>query len=95
MRTSAKPTIAGRIVSCTRPARCSSKPERPATAPTMEPTLAPLQSVSAPHITEVVMAEVARRIDRPEPPESVPFFRNDDEASLFLRLRGMPMPEHD
>ena len=48
-----------------------------------------------PFITEVVMAEVARRLDRPEPPESVPFFRNDDEASLFLRLRGVPMPEHD
>jgi 8-oxo-dGTP pyrophosphatase MutT (NUDIX family) len=48
-----------------------------------------------PFITEVVLAEVAARLDRPEPPESVPFFRNDDEASLFLRLRGIPMPDND
>ena len=41
-----------------------------------------------PFITEVVLAEVAARAHDPEPPHSVPFFRNDDEASLFLRLRG-------
>ena len=29
------------------------------------------------------------------PPTSVPYFRNNDEASLFLRLRGHAMPEHD
>lgn len=46
-----------------------------------------------PFITEVVLAEVAERAADPEPPASVPYFRNDDEASLFLRLRGIPMPE--
>lgn len=47
-----------------------------------------------PFITEVVLAEVAGRVRDPEPPESVPFFRNNDESSLFLRLRGFPMPEN-
>ena len=41
-----------------------------------------------PFITEVVLAEVAARLHEHGPPASVPFFRNDDEASLFLRLRG-------
>ncbi|WP_306115494.1 MULTISPECIES: NUDIX domain-containing protein [unclassified Roseovarius] len=41
-----------------------------------------------PFITEVVLAEVATRAHDPAPPTSVPFFRNDDEASLFIRLRG-------
>lgn len=48
-----------------------------------------------PFITEVVLAEVGARANDPEPPASVPYFRNNDEASLFLRLRGMAMPEHD
>lgn len=39
-----------------------------------------------PFITEVVLAEVAARAADPEPPATVPFFRNDDEQSLFLRL---------
>ncbi len=40
-----------------------------------------------PFITEVVLAEVAalRRIG---PPASVPFFKNDDEDSLFRRIYG-------
>lgn len=41
-----------------------------------------------PFITEVVLAEVSARAHDPAPPTSVPFFRNDDEASLFIRLRG-------
>lgn len=41
-----------------------------------------------PFITEVVLAEVEERAHDPSPPVSVPFFRNDDEASLFIRLRG-------
>jgi len=41
-----------------------------------------------PFITEVVLAEVEARAHDTSPPNSVPFFRNDDEASLFLRLRG-------
>lgn len=48
-----------------------------------------------PFITEVALAEIAARVQDPEPPASVPFYRNDDEASLFLQLRGRPMPETD
>lgn len=47
-----------------------------------------------PFITEVVLAEVAGRVTDPTPPQSVPYFHNNDEASLFLRLRGYPMPDH-
>ncbi|MFC3615756.1 NUDIX domain-containing protein [Lutimaribacter marinistellae] len=46
-----------------------------------------------PFITEVVLAEVGARARDPEPPASVPYFRNNDEASLFLRLHGYPMPD--
>ena len=53
------------------------------------------RSFDLPFITEVVLAEVEGRITDPAPPESVPYFKNNDEASLFLRLRGQPMPEHD
>jgi len=45
-----------------------------------------------PFITEVVLAEVAARITDLTPPGSVPYFRNTDEASLFLRLYGKEMP---
>lgn len=41
-----------------------------------------------PFITEVVLAEIAARAGDPAPPASVPFFRNNDEESLFLRLSG-------
>ncbi len=41
-----------------------------------------------PFITEVVLAEVEANLHDTAPPASVPFFRNDDEASLFIRLRG-------
>lgn len=46
-----------------------------------------------PFITEVVLAEVAARAEDRHPPASVPFFRNDDEESLFLRLYGQPLPD--
>lgn len=52
-----------------------------------------VRALDLPFITEVVLAEVAARVDDPAPPTSVPFFRNDDEESLFLRLRGHPMPD--
>jgi hypothetical protein len=39
-----------------------------------------------PFITEVALAEIAARLPDLGPPASVPFFRNDDEESLFLRL---------
>jgi 8-oxo-dGTP pyrophosphatase MutT (NUDIX family) len=41
-----------------------------------------------PFITEVVLAEIAGNLGRPDAPASVPFFKNDDEASEILRLRG-------
>jgi 8-oxo-dGTP pyrophosphatase MutT (NUDIX family) len=44
-----------------------------------------------PFITEVVLAEVGARLGEAGPPASVPFFRNNDEASLFLRIHGKPM----
>lgn len=39
-----------------------------------------------PFITQVVLAELVTRIKRDDPPASVPFFRNDDEAHLVARL---------
>lgn len=45
-----------------------------------------------PFITEVVLAEVAARGRDDAPPETVPFFRNDDEESLFIRLGGASPP---
>jgi 8-oxo-dGTP pyrophosphatase MutT (NUDIX family) len=51
------------------------------------------RSFDMPFITEVVLAEVEARARDMAPPASVPFFRNDDEESLFLRLRGYPMPD--
>ncbi|WP_425072236.1 NUDIX hydrolase [Sagittula sp. S175] len=47
-----------------------------------------IRNYDLPFITEVVLAEVAARATDDNPPDSVPFFRNDDEESLFLRLRG-------
>jgi 8-oxo-dGTP pyrophosphatase MutT (NUDIX family) len=41
-----------------------------------------------PFITEVVLAEIAARGSDTGPPASIPFFRNDDEESLFVRLNG-------
>jgi 8-oxo-dGTP pyrophosphatase MutT (NUDIX family) len=57
--------------------------------------LAEARRVDLPFITEVVLAEIAARVTDTAAPESVPFFRNDSESSLFLRLRGYAMPEHD
>lgn len=55
--------------------------------------LARARSFDLPFITEVVLAEIEARVTRTEPPASVPFFKNDDEASLFLRLNGTPMTD--
>ncbi len=41
-----------------------------------------------PFITEVVLSEVQARARTLEPPQSVPYFKNNDEENLFLRLRG-------
>ena len=55
--------------------------------------LADARGFDMPFITEVVLAEVQARAKDPTPPASVPFFKNNDEESLFLRLRGHPMPD--
>ena len=54
--------------------------------------LSEVRSFDLPFITEVVLAEVTARIRDADPPQSVPYFHNNDEASLFLRLKGYPMP---
>ncbi|WP_435660401.1 NUDIX hydrolase [Leisingera caerulea] len=54
--------------------------------------LSRVRSFDLPFITEVVLAEVTARVRDAEPPQSVPYFHNNDEASLFLRLKGYPMP---
>jgi len=41
-----------------------------------------------PFITEVVLAEIHARLSGESRDPGVPFFRNDDEESLFLRLGG-------
>ena len=41
-----------------------------------------------PFITEVVLSEIAARVHDRAAPASVPYFKNNDEESLFLRLRG-------
>lgn len=41
-----------------------------------------------PFITQVVLAEVAARLPDLSPPETVPYFRNADEALHFERLGG-------
>lgn len=53
--------------------------------------LSKARSFDMPFITEVVLAEVAARARDTGPPSSVPFFKNNDEESLFLRLHGRPM----
>lgn len=39
-----------------------------------------------PFVTEIVLAEIAARLDDSGPPPSVPFFRNDDEVQAIARL---------
>ncbi len=46
-----------------------------------------------PFITEVVLTDVAGRIAQNSAPSSVPFFKNNDEADEFLRLRGYVAPD--
>lgn len=50
--------------------------------------LADARALDLPFITEVALAEVAARLPTLDAPASVPFFRNDDEESAFLRLGG-------
>jgi len=51
------------------------------------------RSFDMPFITEVVLAEITARARDTNPPASVPFFKNNDEESLFLRLHGRPMTD--
>jgi 8-oxo-dGTP pyrophosphatase MutT (NUDIX family) len=46
-----------------------------------------------PFITEVVLAEVTRQDDPTRAPATVPFFKNNDEESLFLHIHGRPMTD--
>ena len=55
--------------------------------------LADARRFDLPFITEVVLAEVGDRVRDHTPPDSVPYFRNNEEASLFLRLHGHPQPD--
>ncbi len=55
--------------------------------------LARARSFDMPFITEVALAEIQARVGDTKPPASVPFFKNNDEESLFLRLRGRRMTE--
>ncbi len=47
-----------------------------------------IRDLDLPFITEVVLAEIAPSLRSCEPPQSVPFFRNDDERHLVSRLGG-------
>jgi 8-oxo-dGTP pyrophosphatase MutT (NUDIX family) len=49
-----------------------------------------VRSFDMPFITEVVLSEIQARATDLNPPESVPYFKNNDEESLFIRLRGHP-----
>ena len=57
--------------------------------------LSEARALDLPFITEVVLSEISARVADPAPPASVPFFRNDDETSLFLRLRGFDPNDDD
>jgi 8-oxo-dGTP pyrophosphatase MutT (NUDIX family) len=50
--------------------------------------LAEVRALDLPFVTEVVLAEVARRLPDLGPPPDVPFFRNDDEDREVVRLGG-------
>lgn len=50
--------------------------------------LADVRDFDLPFITQVVLAEIAGRLPDLDAPESVPFFKNDEEESLFVRLGG-------
>ena len=47
-----------------------------------------IRGFDLPFITEVVLAELSHLLPDLSPPEGVPFFKNDDEETAFLRLRG-------
>lgn len=50
--------------------------------------LADVRALDLPFITEVVLAEVSALVTHDGPPDSIPFFRNNDERFLIERLGG-------
>ncbi|RVT86715.1 NUDIX hydrolase [Rhodobacteraceae bacterium CCMM004] len=50
--------------------------------------VAEARTLDLPFITQVVLAEVAARLPDLDPPDTVPFFRNEDEDVLVRRLGG-------
>ncbi len=52
--------------------------------------LSDARAFDMPFITEVVLAEIEARVMDRNAPASVPYFKNTDEANLFLRLHGKP-----
>ena len=48
----------------------------------------PCAAICSWFITKVVLAEVAATIDTDAQPDTIPFFRNDDEANLVRHLDG-------
>ena len=52
--------------------------------------LTKVRGFDMPFITEVVLAEIEARVSDRAAPTSVPYFKNTDEANLFLRLYGTP-----
>lgn len=53
------------------------------------------RDLDLPFITEVVLAEITARVSNPEPPTTVPMYLHSEEQSMFLQLKGFPMPEQD
>jgi len=51
--------------------------------------LADVRNFDLPFITQVVLAEIAGRLPDVSAPDSVPYFKNDQEESLFHRLGGV------
>ncbi|MGJ8585411.1 MAG: NUDIX hydrolase [Marinosulfonomonas sp.] len=49
-----------------------------------------LKTLDIAFITEVVLAEISQSLPKIGPPDTVPFFRNSDEQTLFERI-GRPM----
>lgn len=47
-----------------------------------------VRSFDMPFITEVVLSEIGARVMDKKAPSSVPYFKNDDEESVFMRLYG-------
>jgi 8-oxo-dGTP pyrophosphatase MutT (NUDIX family) len=55
--------------------------------------LADARELDLPFITSVVLAELEARGGETGPPTSVPFYKNTDEESLFLRMYGKPLTD--